>query len=126
MTRINGSDDCGNSPKNKLVQQLSIALTLGDIAMLLDSVTDDIYWEIVGERSIHGKDGLTKALGRVEPDQLAKLTIEHVLTHGRVGAVNGTAIFSNSNARSFCDVYEFNGAKGTLVKSIASYRIDLQ
>ena len=120
MTRINGSDDCGNSPKNKLVQQLSFALTLGDIAMLLDSVTDDIYWEIVGERSIHGKDGLTKALGRVE------LTIEHVLTHGRVGAVNGTAIFSNSNARSFCDVYEFNGAKGTLVKSIASYRIDLQ
>ena len=125
MARINISADCGNSPKNTLVQQVSIALALSDAALLLDSVTDDIFWEVVGEGTINTKQGLAEALGRVEPDQVAELTIEHVVTHGRAGAVNGSIILMDGAARAFCDVHEFSGAKGTHVKAITSYRIDL-
>jgi hypothetical protein len=69
MVKINVSQDCGNSPKNKLVQQL---------------------------------------------------TIEHVVTHGRAGTLNGSIILMDGTTRAFCDVHEFSGAKGTHVKAITS------
>ena len=56
MTRVITSEDCGNSPKNIFVQDLTIALTKRDSKFILDNVTDDIRWNIVGDKLIEGKD----------------------------------------------------------------------
>ena len=54
----------------------------------------------------------------------AALTIDHVVTHGRAGAVDGSLTFAGRAAR-FCDVFDFSNAKGSSVSRIISYRVDL-
>lgn len=124
--RVIASSDCGNSPKNKFVQSLSIALAKGDVAFILGKVTDDIRWEIVGDKTVFGKDEFAPALKRMKDSAAVELTIQHVLTHGKAGAVNGTMRLKNGKSRAFCDVYEFSGASGKSVKEIVSYIVEVE
>jgi len=124
MPKIIISEDCGNSPKNIFVQELTIALGSGDVSSVLNRVTDDIRWNILGERVIQGKDHLAEALEKA--NKVVELSVHHVATHGRAGAVNGARKFINKNAQAFCHVYEFRDAKGTSIKEITSYVIEVE
>jgi len=126
MIRIIVSEDCGNSPKNKFVEQLTIAFAKGDAKFILGNVTDDIHWNIVGHKLIQGKDDLAEALKRTKNDKAVELMIHHVATHGKAGAADGTTKLKSGKTRAFCDVYEFSGTTGTRVKEITSYVIDIK
>lgn len=126
MMRVIIGEDCGNSPKNIFVQELTIALASGDLKSALNSVTDDIRWNIVGDKVIQGKDLFAKALEAKKKDKAVELTIHHVATHGKAGAVNGTTKFKNKNTQAFCYVYEFRDTKGSSVKEITSYGIEVE
>ena len=124
MTEIIRSSDCGNSPKNKFVEDLEVAFAQRDTGFLLDSIADDIRWNIVGETPIRGKDALKEAIESIPQDcEVTEITINHVVTHGKVGAVNGIIKRKNGRACEFCSVYEFSSAKGTNVQDITSYII---
>lgn len=122
MTKVNASANCGNSPKNLFLQNLTIAFATGDRAYLLESVTGDIRWNIAGQRIIQGKDAFSTALEEMR--RAAEITIQHVVSHGKAGAVNGTLVLENGKTYAFCDVYEFSGAKAASVKEITSYVIE--
>lgn len=124
MTRVITSEDCGNSPKNIFVQDLTIALAKGDSKFVLDNVTDDIRWNRIGDELIDGKNNFAEALKKSKDNKTAQLTIHHVATHGKAGAVNGTSKLKNGKTHAFCDVYEFSNAKGTAIKEITSYIIE--
>lgn len=123
MTNVIPSENCGNSPKNLFAQDLAIALALNNVDFLLDSVSSDIRWRIVGGKEIQGKDALTELFQSRTSAEVALLTIHHVVTHGKAGAVNGTMAFKDESAQEFCDIFEFTSAKGTSVKTITSYVI---
>jgi len=126
MTKIIKSDDCGNSPKNLLVESISIALALGDGRSLSGSVTDDIRWNIIGTDLLQGKESFDARLEQLSNDKVIEIVIQHVATHGKAGAVNGTKKLKNGKTYAFCDVYEFSGVKGTSVQDITSYVIELK
>ena len=126
MTRIIKSDDCGNSPKNLLVESISIALALGDGKSLSGSVTEDIRLNIIGSHELQGKESFNTRLKQVTNDKVTEIVIQHVATHGKAGAVNGTKKLKSGKAYAFCDVYEFSGVKGTSVQGITSYVIELK
>lgn len=125
MAKIITSEDCGNSPKNLFVQNVSIALAVSDAPTILNSVTEDIRWNIVGDKLVLGRDELAKTLAKAESDHVLELTILHVATHGKAGAVNGVAKLKDGKIRAFCDVYDFSGVKGTSLKEINSYWIEI-
>jgi hypothetical protein len=125
LTTIIVSEDCGNSPKNIFLQNLTIAFASGDKGSILDGVTDDVRWRIIGGKLIQGKDAFAQALENLGDDTVEELTIHHVVSHGRAGAVNGISKLKNGNIVAFCEVYEFSGAKGTSVKNITSYVIEI-
>lgn len=124
MTKVIVSEDCGNSPKNIFAQDLSIAITKGDSKFLLDKVTDDIRWNRVGNKLIQGKNDFAKALEQMKKEKAIQLTVHHVATHGKAGAVNGTGKLKNGKTYAFCDVYEFSSAKAVEVREITSYVIE--
>jgi len=126
MTRVIIGEDCGNSPKNIFLQELTIAFAKGHSKFILSKVTDDICWSLVGHQLIQGKDNFSGSLGQMKSDQAAELTIHHISTHGKSGAVNGTTKLKNGKTRAFCDVYEFKDTKGSSVKGITSYVIELK
>jgi hypothetical protein len=126
MTKIIISEDCGNSPKNIFVQDITIAFANGDSKFILSHVTDEVRWNIIGDQRIEGKDRLAEALDKMKKDPVEVLTIRHIATHGKAGAVDGTLRSENGRLRAFCNVYGFSNSKGSAIKEIASYFIDIQ
>ena len=124
MTKVITSEDCGNSPKNIFVQDLTIAFAIGDSKFLLNNVTDDVRWNRIGNKLVQGKDDFAKALEKLRKKETTQLTVHHVVTHGKAGAVNGTAKMKNGKTYAFCDVYEFSNTKGEGVREITSYVIE--
>lgn len=117
MTEISGSVDCGNSPKNKLVQDVAIFLETGEGTS--DGLHEDVVWSDRGQEPIKGRTAVQR-----EVDSAAKptsLRVDHAISHGRVGAVNGDATLANGHTRRFCHVIEFTSAAAKAVASIHSY-----
>lgn len=122
--KIITSEDCGNSPKNIFLQELAIALARADSRYVLDRVSEDVRWQIVGHRLIQGKSDLGTILLQQKTQGARELIIHHVATHGKAGAVNGTIKLEKGKNREFCHVFEFTSAKGNQVGEIISYVIE--
>ena len=126
MIKVIISEDCGNSPKNIFVQELTIAFAKGASKFILQSVTDDIRWKMVGDKVIEGKDRFAEALEERKKDKAAELSIQHIATHGKAGAVDGRIKFKTGKTHAFCNVYEFSNSRGASVKEIISYVIEIE
>jgi len=96
------------------------------LKFILSNVTDDIRWNIVGNTMIQGKDSFARALQEINKDKVVELAIRHIATHGKAGAIDGNLEFKNGTIRAFCNVYEFGNTKGTSVKAITSYFIEIK
>ena len=126
MMKVIIGKDCGNSPKNIFIQELTIALAKGDLRSVLDRLTVDIRWNIVGGGVVQGKGPFVEALREKKNDEALELILDHVATHGRAGAVDGRIRFKNKNTQGFCQVYEFSNAKGDAVNEMMSYMIEIK
>jgi hypothetical protein len=125
VTKIIRSKDCGNSPKTKFLEELEIALAKRDVGFLLRGITDNVHWNIVGQKSVRSAEELSETLQRMSRDsEVTEIAIHHVVTHGKAGAVNGTKKHKDGKTYDFCTVYEFSNAKGTSVSGITHYAIE--
>jgi len=70
MTGVIISEDCGNSPKSILVQEVTIAFAKGDSKFIRNSVIDDIRWTVVGDQVVQGKDSFAQALEEMKTIKL--------------------------------------------------------
>lgn len=115
---------CGNSPKNLLVEHLAIALASGDDAAL-ERLAEHVVWNVVGTTVYHGHAEIIDALQRQRIAEPVRITLQHVVTHGKAGAANGTVGYANGRNEAFCAVVEFTNAKGSQVVRIDSYLVAL-
>ncbi len=118
------SQSCGNSPKNQLVENLTIALFTGELQSQLELVTDDVQWNNVGVNSLCGQQALLLELETIRRRVIRKLTIGHAISHGKAGAVQGEIQYETTK-EGFCFFYEFANIKGTSVRLITSYQLTL-
>ena len=125
MTKIIVSPDCGNSPKLTFVKDFNVAFAQGDIGTLLERVTDDVTWELVGDWKLEGIDAFRDELNKMKDFKVAEAHIQHVVTHGKEGAASGIMIGENGKIFAFAEFYEFNSAKVSKMKSIQSCLVEL-
>ena len=125
MTKIIASPNCGNSPKMEFLKQFNIAFAEGDIAFLTKKVTDNIVWNIIGDKKIEGIEAFTEELEKMRSVRATELKLDQILSHGKEGAANGIMIMENSNQYAFSDFYVFQSAKGEKIQAITSYCIKL-
>jgi hypothetical protein len=123
VTKLELSADCGNSPKNQLLQELTVAIARADAERILELVTKDVRWTPVGRKPVAGARSVSRALVRLGP--ATSLEVGHVVSHGRSGAVDGIVAFGKKK-RSFCHVFEFGSAKGADVEAITTYSIAIE
>lgn len=126
MLNVTVNTSCKNSPKREFLKDWNIAFAKGNGTFVLDSVSDDVTWNRVGEKVTRGKEAFAKALEEIETAEATELILDKIVTHGKEGAVNGTMVMENGEHYAFCDVYEFTNTKGTTIKSIASYVIKIK
>ncbi|MEK4852506.1 hypothetical protein NST04_21835 [Paenibacillus sp. FSL H7-0756] len=113
---------CGNSPKNKLAEDLAVALITGDTKTLSHLLTDNSTVELVGSEHYPLSAVLQKSASVPE---LTALTIEHAISHGKIAAVSGNWVTRSGIRFSFSDHYTFATTKGTEVTAASCYRIKL-
>lgn len=125
MTKMISRTDCGNSPKMEFLKQFNIAFAEGNVIFLKEGVTDDIIWNIIGDRKIEGRANFVKALEELQSLKASELMLDQILSHGKEGAVNGWMIMENGKKYAFSDFYFFQDAKGEKIKAITSYCIEV-
>jgi hypothetical protein len=112
MTTIQRSADCGNSPKNKLVEDLAIALETG--APDIDALAGDVRWNRADGDCRSGSAAVSDSIaGTTAP---GSLVIERVSSHGKVGSALGRA-----DNRTFAHFFEFASAAAKSVVRIDSF-----
>lgn len=84
--KINLSSSCGNSPKNKFVQDYTVKLLSFDLDNLSNMSADNIRILIPDRGLIKGKSNLTHLKKYLNVD-INLLTIESSISHGKYGAV---------------------------------------
>ena len=124
MTKVVASKDCGNSPKNLLVQTLAVAIERGDGAAFLRCLAEDISWTYPGRAVVVGTVPATGLLMSARSQPPLKIEVEHAISHGRSGAANGTVHLASGARIRFCHVVGFASAKGDRVAKITSYYVD--
>jgi len=118
------AEDCGNSPKKQLLKELTIAFANNDIDFCMECISDNIVWDMIGDKKIQGISEFEEALRVMDNSDIQELQIHNIITHGNVGSVNGTLILNNQQQIYFCDVYNFSGfGKKAKIKLITSYVI---
>ncbi|NNE77298.1 MAG: nuclear transport factor 2 family protein [Pricia sp.] len=123
MVKVQTKVNCGNSPKMRFIENFNMAFAKGDTAFIAKSVTDDIVWNRVGDKAIIGKEDLMQNLTLIKDPTISEMAIEKIITHGKEGSANGTVKMTNGEIYAFADIYEFNSAKATTIKSITSFLI---
>ena len=125
MTKIVSSPNCGNSPKMEFLKEFNIAFAKGNIKFLIENVTEDVVWEMVGDKTIEGKNEYSKTITKMKDEKVSEFVIEKIVTHGKVGAVNGIVRMKNGKNYAFSDFYEFKNTKSTDLRTITSYVIKI-
>ena len=115
--------DCGNSPKQKLLEDMSVAFAGADAGLIDSLAVPELVWLHVGKKPVEGQDAVLSAIQKSGP--ATEVAIERVVSHGRSGAVNGI-ITRGGKRTAFCHMFEFNNTKCTHVKSISTYSVVLR
>ena len=126
MLKISVEEDCGNAPKKIFLRDFNIAFAEGNNEYLLESISDDITWNLVGNQVVQGKEKFVQELEKMLSSKASELIIYTIITHGNAGTINGTMSFEDGSIIAFCDVYLFSGyGPQAKIKTITSYGIDL-
>ncbi|MFD2638785.1 nuclear transport factor 2 family protein [Piscibacillus salipiscarius] len=115
--------------RQQFFEKFNEAFMTGDLEFILNSVTDDVRWEMVGDDMIVGKEALKEALGGMNTNDTFKLNIHHTITHGTAASVNGVITFTTNEGEDkkygFCDVYQLNSFKSGKIKELTSYVVEM-
>lgn len=127
MPTINIPDDCGNSPKKLFLKDFNIAFIKNDLAKILESLTDDVRWNMVGSKVVEGKEAIKEFILPMMESKGTELTINSIITHGKTAAVDGVMAFEDGSRIAFCDIYTFSGHDDNAkIKEMTSYIVELK
>ena len=108
-----------------LLQKFNEAFANNDTSFILENVTDNIRWNVIGGETVKGKMEFKKALESMRQESPLKLKIHKIITHGRSAAVNGEMGTEDGKTFAFCDIYQFNGFRNPKISELTSYSIEV-
>ena len=108
------------------LEELNQAFANGNSQFMLDHVTDDFEWRIVGSDVISGKAAYAKTLSEMASPDPLKMKIHSVITHGHEACVSGVMYMSERHYVEFCDVMKFKSAGSNLITRMTSYTIEIK
>lgn len=101
-----------------------------DLDFILNNVTDDVRWEMVGEPIIDGKAAFTRAMKQMEGMTTLEMHVDDIFFSEGKGAVHGTMRTRNAAGKeyhfAFCDLYALRGESEPKVAGIKAFVLPLK
>ena len=104
-------------------KQINEAFTTGNAEFMTEHSVDDVQWNIVGVKTIHGKNELFLTIKKMKFSKADDLEYSYFITHGNKASINGTMSIG-AKKYSFCHIYELNKFKNGKIKTITSYIVE--
>lgn len=112
------------------IEELNKAFARGDMAFIMNNMSDNITWEMVGNFTIHGKEDFKNAMAEMENIKTLEMKVNQVITHGKLATANGFMRIQETSgeekAFGFCDIYEFDGHKNAKIRKMTSYVVPIK
>ncbi|WP_026934394.1 nuclear transport factor 2 family protein [Christiangramia echinicola] len=111
--------------REKLLKKFNEAFANCDTEFLANSVTDDIVWNIVGEKLISGRKDFEKSLDRMRHGGPTEIFVNEMIISDDRSVVEGIVEFyvepGKKKKYAFCDVYVFSEIDDTKFKELRTY-----
>lgn len=124
MFKVNAPSDCGNAPKKKILLDFNIAFANADVDAIVRYLSDDIVWEIVGDKTIKGISDVKASLDEMAAYRAEELSLFQIITHGKEASAHGFFRFKDQNV-AFADFYTFTSAGSSKIKHLTSYIVKI-
>lgn len=117
------------NPTEKFLRDVNKAFSEGDSQFLLNHITDDFCWVIVGEKTVGGRTEFSEALEEMQGMPPMNIDIQNVILADESAIVEGIVVGRNRNDQKkyfgFCDIYRLSEEKDPRISKITSYVIDV-
>lgn len=125
MPEISIEENCGNSPRKQFLSDFYVAFVERDEEVIRSMLTDDVRLTIVGEEPLDGRQSVVDSMD-LFLDGISEITVDNIIPHGDMAAVNGVITADNGDTHAFCEVFKFEGhTKDANIKSIDSYVVEM-
>ncbi|WP_029036105.1 nuclear transport factor 2 family protein [Salinimicrobium xinjiangense] len=115
--------------KEEFLREVIKAYANGNDQFLMEHITDDICWEIVGEKNIGGKSEFQEVLDQMKEMPSMEIEVENIIVNNHFGIVEGVVTSRNRLGQKkhfgFCDIYKFVKGSEMIISNIKSYVIDI-
>lgn len=115
--------------KEQFLRKVNEAYASGNSKFLMDHITEDICWEIVGERYIGGKSEFQEVLDQMKEMPSMEIEVNNIIISDNFGIAEGVVVSRNRLGQKkhfgFCDIYKFIEGGEIKISNIKSYVIDI-
>ena len=115
--------------KEEFLRKFIHSYTTGDENFFMQHLTDDICWEIVGEKYFGGKIEFKEAIDQMQEMPAMEIEVKNVILDDQYGIVEGIVASRNRLGQKkefgFCDIYKFAEGEELKISNITSYVVDI-
>ncbi|WEK38340.1 MAG: nuclear transport factor 2 family protein [Candidatus Pseudobacter hemicellulosilyticus] len=108
----------------QIIRQIIALFDNNDTEGLINIVTDDFEWIMVGDMTVKGKEELKKMFAASGDMEMLSATKDHLVVEGNTGVCDGIVTMKENGEekeRHYCDIYELQGEK---LKKMTTYIVN--
>jgi hypothetical protein len=112
----------------EILRDLNEAFVTNDSDYILQFVTDDVRWKIIGDQVIVGKENFEEVVKEMETDEAFELRINNIIVHDSKAVVDGSikskSAIGEENTYFFCDIYQLADSEDFQISEITSFVVE--
>ena len=115
--------------RETFLNKFNRAFVENDLNFIFDSVTDDVYWEMIGDPVIRGKEALIEEMNKVKQPAEMTVDINSMILDKDKASVYGSMMMKDGEGVEkrfeFCDLYSFSSSEENKIKDLRAFIIEV-
>ncbi|GHA27168.1 hypothetical protein GCM10007103_05700 [Salinimicrobium marinum] len=116
--------------KEEFIRDFNEAFATNEVDFILNSMTEDIEWHLVGDQIINGKQAVEEIMEQMKGIETLESNLFQIISHGNLAAANGRMKIKDPSGAvktfGFSDFYELEGLKSPKIKKMTSYVVKVK
>lgn len=114
-----------NRDRDKIINEFNEAFAKSDVDTILKYVSEDIKWNIIGDRVVEGKENFANYIREMASQDPMDFSLNTTIHQDLQAVLEGQVTSSEGKVYAFCDIYTFDGIDSDKISSLISYVIEV-